>query len=400
MTFLTGLAQRSVENPGRPLTDATLLDTLGDFGTESGTSAPPERSLRLGTVFRGVQIIASAGGGLPLKAYRHENRDEVRSSVLTNDDGMTPMERWETSIAYMALWGAAPLWKERDSRGTVRSLTPVHPARLGVQLRRTGDVARPYERRFTIDGRGDYGDYELLYIPFLSLDGYTGIGPIGYCRETFGNAVSNERLAGKMFRSGFLVDGILTTDQDLNETKATRLKRRIKALLQGVEHAHEVAVMDNGAQWTPIGMPAKDAQFLEQRKFSRTEIAGLLGLPGWMLNDQEKSTSWGTGMEQQFRTFVTLTLKAYLQKIEQRINLEILPSTQYAEFKVEGLLRGDSQARAAFYTAGITCGWLVPNDVRRLENLHDVPWGDEPFLPNNTPAGTDFTGDDSTDEEG
>jgi hypothetical protein len=94
-----------------------------------------------------------------------------------------------------------------------------------------------------------------------------------------------------------------------------------------------------------------------------------------------------TGMEQQFTAFVILTLKPYMQRIEQRITREVLdPRTEKAEFKVEGLLRGDSAARAAFYNAGITGGWLVPNEPRALEDLPPVPWGDEPYLPHNMSA--------------
>ena len=64
----------------------------------------------------------------------------------------------------------------------------------------------------------------------------------------------------------------------------------------------------------------------------------------------------------------------------------ILPDTHYCEFDLDDLLRGDSAARAAFYSAGITGGWLTPNDIRPKERLKPVSWGDEPYLPHNTSA--------------
>lgn len=397
MTFLGDLVTRSVENPSHPLTSDALLEVLGGARTTSGLSMTPEKAMRMGVVYRNVQIIASTGGGLPLHVYRHGNRDLVRSSVITKDRSATSIARWETAIAHMATWGAACIFKHRDSRGNIRSLTPIHPTRVMVQSRETRNPEQPYRREFTIDGKTGYTDYELMYVPFLSMDGVKGVGPIGWARETAGSAMAAEQAAGKMFRNGMLLDGILTTEKLVSQKQATRLKRRWRSMAQGVDNAHDIAVLDQGAKFEPIAMPAKDAQFIEMRKFSRSELCGLFGNPGWMLNDQEKSTSWGTGMEQQFNTWVMITLSAYLKRLEQAINLEVLPESQYAEFKVEGLLRGDSKARAAFYASGIQHGWLVPNDVRPLENMNPVPWGDEPYRPFNESAASQA--DDDTSEE-
>ena len=41
----------------------------------------------------------------------------------------------------------------------------------------------------------------------------------------------------------------------------------------------------------------------------------------------------------------------------------------YAEFSLEGLLRGASTERAAFYSSAIASGWMRPSEARRLENM-------------------------------
>lgn len=379
---MDGLSRRNVEDATVPLSSPEILELMGVPSRESH-AVSPERALGIATVFRGVQVLASVGGGLPLKVYRRSDRAEARRGVLGGSADQTSVELWETVIAHMALWGAACIWKERSPRGTVSALVPLHPSRVGVELVRTDDPARPYRRTFSIDGKGGYGPYEVMYIPFLSLDGYRGIGPIGYCRETVGTAALTDDAAAKMFKNGLLLDAVISTDQSLTYEAAKRLKDRWRALAQGVANAHDVAVLDNGAKVDPIGMPAKDAQFIEQRRFTRSEIAGLLGLPGWMVGDE----SQGAAGDVSLRGFVKTTLRAYTNKIEQRITAELLHESKYAEFAIEGLLRGDAAERAAFYNSGITGGWLVPNDVRPKENLAPVPWGDMPYLPNNTAAG-------------
>ncbi|NSL20557.1 phage portal protein, partial [Agrobacterium tumefaciens] len=50
------------------------------------------------------------------------------------------------------------------------------------------------------------------------------------------------------------------------------------------------------------------------------------------------------------------------------------------EFNLEGLLRGDSAARAGFYQSGLTNGWMTINEVRSLENMPPVSGGDVPRM--------------------
>jgi hypothetical protein len=49
----------------------------------------------------------------------------------------------------------------------------------------------------------------------------------------------------------------------------------------------------------------------------------------------------------------------------------------YAEFLVEGLLRGDITTRYAAYEVAIRNGWLMPEEVRMKENLGPMPEGDD-----------------------
>lgn len=408
MTFLRGLAVRSdVENPLRPLTDSTLLSALGGRPTYSGVSVTPESALRVGAAMRGTQIIAGAIAGLPLKARRVSDDSPVAGyhalRPRREDQVITSFELLETAVAHMVLWGNAYLFKVRNSFGSVTSLLPIHPARVTVAKddEAAREVGLPFVKRFTVDGKHHFSNYEVLHIPCLSLDGIKGLGPIGYVRETFGIAMAAEQAAARLYGNGLMLQGFLTTELSIDQAKASELHDRWMAKYGGTGNAGDVAFLGHGLKWQSLGMNPDDAQFLETRKFQVTEIARLLGLPGWMVNDQEKSTSWGTGMEQQFTTFVILTLKPYMQRIEQRITFELYPESQYAEFVVEGLLRGDSRARAAFYASGIQHGWMVPNEPRALENLPPVPWGDVPYRPFNKSAGdTDPGADDDQPPRG
>lgn len=91
-----------------------------------------------------------------------------------------------------------------------------------------------------------------------------------------------------------------------------------------------------------------------------------------MVGHTEKSTSWGTGIEQQMIGFLTFTLAPWLRRVEQAISKDLLlPSERtryYPKFNVEGLLRADSAARAAFYGVMVDKGILTRDEVRELED--------------------------------
>jgi HK97 family phage portal protein len=408
MTFLRSLAfgPSALENPLKPLTDDTLLESMGaSWGSETGISVSPEQAMRLGAVLRGVMVTSGTVGALPFLGYRHSDRSRFEHPSLSHDAGaFTPFEANEMRVAHMMLRGNSYSWKTRDNRGNILFTTPMDPRRCDVRAVKDNSVIG-WHKEFSVDGKWGFTDYSIMHIPMLTLDGIKGLGPIGYARETAALGIANERAAAKLFSQGMLQRGFLTTDAKIGDEQATNLKKRWREKLGGLDNAHDIVVLDSGAKFSPLTLSPVDAQFLESRKFSVTDIARLIGMPGWMLNDQEKSTSWGTGMEQQFNSWVKVTLQAsYLTRIEQRYSREILPSSAYVEFLIEGLLRGDSAARAAFYNAGTVGGWLVPNDIRPKENLPPVAWGDEPYRPYNESAaaqaaGTSATSDPTKEED-
>jgi len=102
-----------------------------------------------------------------------------------------------------------------------------------------------------------------------------------------------------------------------------------------------------------------------------------------MLMDTEKVTSWGTGIEQQSIGFVVYTLRTWIIRIEQRLSRILSPQPVYAHITVEGLLRGDSAQRAAFYKQMFDMGAYNTDEIRALEEMGPVPGGDVRYRPLN-----------------
>lgn len=402
---LVGAAVRSLNNPNVPLTSTALADWLNAGSRSSaGVAVSENRVLGLTAWYRGLAVLSGSIASLPLKVYRNGTRERVTQRTVLDapNPSMTPFEWWQTMVALSVSWGTGYAWKVRNGADVVQELWPVHPSAVTVEKVKRTD-ANPEGLRFHVRDGATHVEataWDLLRLPYLALDGRQGVRPLQIARESLGVAIAAENTSAGFYGNGTAVSGVVTVEGKLDKDRADDLKRQWNQRFAGPSNAGQVAVLDGGAQFKPLTITPADAQLLESRKFGVTEIGRLLGLPPHLLGDVEKSTSWGTGIEQQMRHFVQFTLAPWLALFEQRVTREVLPGgwksgSWYAEWTLEGLLRGDSKSRADFYMRMVQLAAMTPNEVRVRENLEPADGLDRYLIPSNM-AFFDASGDEIT----
>lgn len=379
----------SVENPAVPLTSTTLVDWLSGPRGHAGVNVTETRSMGMPAVWRAVTLNAGTAASLPLHAFRKgdSSRQPLTSGISaalldSPHPDMTPFELWEIVYCHLQLWGNAYLRKLRNRLGQVRELWPIHPSQVRVG-RDSASGLKVYEITDEHGRQDPATDREILHIPGFGYDGICGVSPIRAAREGLGIAAAAEEYGARLFGSGSLATGILQTEQRLQQRQADALKRRWKERNTGLSSAHDVVVLDAGAKFQQLTIPPQDAQFIETRRFQISEIGRLFGVPPFLMGDTEKSTSWGTGLEQQMTGWVTLDLRRWLIRVEQRLTQMLRPEPVYAKYSIEGLLRGDSAARSSWYKAMWEIGAFSTNDIRELEDRAPVEGGDVRYRPLN-----------------
>jgi HK97 family phage portal protein len=252
------------------------------------------------------------------------------------------------------------------------AMTQMDPTRTGV-LRDPKTGALKY--RYTEwDGTiVELDRREVFQLKGFGFGGDRGMSIIQFGAQTIGSSLAADKVAAKMFRSGLSSSGFLETAQVLNETDRPRLEQ-IMAEYQGSDNAGKLMILEGGMRYTQVSMSAADAQLLQARGFNIEEIARWLGLPPILLGHSGAgSTMWGTGVEQIIQAWYTLGLRALLHRIETAINKRVIaPEDQnryFVKFNVEGLLRGDSAARANLYSVFVQNGIMTRAEVRELEDL-------------------------------
>lgn len=389
--------RRSLENPATPITSAALLSLLNSGSdTTSGIAVTEGGSPKMSAVYRAVSLISNLGGAMPLHVYDSTTKKIVPSRLLDDPHpDMTPYDIWKLTYVHRFLWGNSYQQKVRDSMGRVVELWPMSPWKMAVgRVKPSDDNPSGKIFKYTGDDGKITGltSREVFHIPGMSYDGTCGMSVISFAANAIGLSFAAETAAGKLFTSGNMLGGILQTEQRINQEQAETLQERWRARFQGAANAHEVAVLDSGATFNSMTMPANDAQMLESREFEITEIARFAGVPPYLLFQTDKSTSWGTGLEQQATGFVVFDLwPGWFAPTEQRITKNLLLDVnRVAKYKLEALLRGDSVARAEFYNVMRMNGVYSANDIRELEDMPPIEEGGDTYIQpmNMVPLGT------------
>lgn len=360
--------------------------------TASGTRVTPDTAMRVAAVYASIRIIAGAVATLPLHIKRRvdaRTREDASDTPIWTVLRRKP-NRWQTPSqfrrmlqAHLLLRGNAYAMIVR-SRGDVQELIPLHPDRVEVKQR--DDLALEYLYTRQDGQRITLRQDEIFHLVGLTLDGIRGVSPITYARETIGLSLAMEDHGAATFRNGARVSGVLKHPNKLGPEAIANLKAGLEEFRSGGEQEGKNLILEEGMDYARIAMTAEDAQWIESRKFSRSDIAMFFGVPPHMIGDTEKSTSWGTGIEQQSIGFVAYTLEDHLTMWEEAINRDLVGADEdlYARFNRAALVKGDIKARWEAYVKGLQWGVWSPNEIRALEDENPREGGDVFYPPPNT----------------
>ncbi|HBO1606000.1 TPA: phage portal protein [Pseudomonas aeruginosa] len=384
------------KKPGR--FKSALLDWLGVpigltdgafwqewFGTSaSGKNVTVDKALQLSTVWACVRLLSESVSTLPLKLYRRlpdGSREQAKDHPLfrllcrTPNAEMTPQRFMLMVVASICLRGNA--FVEKKMIGTrVVALVPLLPQYMRVKREDSGRLKYTYTENGV---ERVIPEKNLMHIRGFGLDGVCGMLPVTMGREIFGSAMSAEEAAAKVFAQGMQASGILSGDTTLTPKQREDLRASLTAFM-GSQNAGKIMVAEAGLKYQGITMNPEAAQMLESRSFNVEEMCRWFRVPPFMVGHMDKQSSWASSVEAQNLHFLTNSLRPLLVNIEQEITRCLIGEADadefFAEFAVEGLLRADSTARAAWYNSALQNGWMSRNEVRRLENLPPIEGGD------------------------
>lgn len=362
--------------PAQPLTAAAVLQYLGGGGrSASGVDVNPQTAMRHMAVLRAIELTAGTVAGLPLKIYRDSGgmREEVKSDLFLDPMHAELDITWFEGIEFivstvMRFGNSCSLIIRNEGGDRIVRLLPL-PAEVVERIWRGPDPAGgrgPVKLIKIVGIEEPLTSAEVLHIPGISWDGICGMSPLDAAREAIGIGLAAEEVAGRLYDSGLLHGGFLKALGPATEAQVGLAKQRWKDKVGGLVRAYEVAVLSEGWDFVPNTIPPKDAQFIESRQFSVAEIARLYGMPPSLLFEY-----MGTGnvdAEKMGDQWVRFGLGQFLERLEDRLSLHLLPAGEFCEFLPEGLLRGTTIEQAKAMSLEIDAGMLTTDEARAIKN--------------------------------
>lgn len=357
------------------LTNSEFLSYWNGSTSSAGQCVNEKTVMSLSAAWACNRLISQTVATLPLKVYERTSLGRKPAPtyplyyILHSKPNAysTPVTFLESMVSAMALRGNS-FAEQKELSGRLVALDYLIPQRLSPK-----NKTKSIWTYVSPDGeRRDIPYSKILHIPGYSMDGRWGMSVISYGASVFGSALAASAAANKTFENGLLPTVAFSIDRVIKKEQREDFNSSMDAY-RGALNAGKSPVLEAGMKAEKLGIDPGDAQLLETRVFSIEEVCRWFGVDPSMIGHGQAVSNFGTGLEQKLIGFLTFTIRPWLVRIEQAINTRLIPAQDqaryYAEFSLEGLLRGDTAARAAFYTAMVNNGIFTRDEVRVLENM-------------------------------
>lgn len=350
----------------------------------AGVAVDEVSALSLSGVFAAATLLSRVIGALPLSVYRKDGRTRVEATTnpayralkLAPNPEMTPSTFRRTMEFHRLLWGANYAEIVWNGGGGTKELWPVEPWRVRPMRDDAGSLF------YRVDGERDIHPDDMVSTHLVSFDGVCGRSFIPYALESLGMGIAAQEFAASFFGNGARAGAILKHPGPQTPEQRKQVREDWNNRHQGSAKAGRTGVLWGGWEYIPDGSvdPTK-AQLLEQRRFTIEEVARWFNIPPHLLRDLSRATF--SNIEHQGIDFVTYTLLPTLVGYEEEYQRKLLGADVYVKHNLNGLLRGDSAARSAYYRSMWGIGVMSANDILALEDMDPVEGGDDYYVPVN-----------------
>ena len=354
----------------------------GDVGvrvwprSDSGIPVTHESALKFSAVWACVRVISEAISQMEWSEFGQSENGKRRINgpldTLLNrrpNSEMTAFTFRETLLSHALTWGNGYAEIERNIQGTPVALWPLCPAEMRVMRDGDGSIYYEYGKSATLLPS------QVFHLRGLGYDGLTGYSVVSMAAQSIGLGLVQERAGAAFWKNGARPGGILTPDGTMSREARQQLEAEWNANYGGGQNQNKTVALSHAVKYTAISIPNEDAQFLDSRKFSVDDIARWYRVPPHKVGSLDRATF--SNIEHQGIEFVTDTLVPWAMRLEQEADTKLLAtharaSRRFTKLSVNSLMRGDSVARAEFYTKMRDLGALSVNDILEAEDRNTI----------------------------
>ena len=379
----------------------SLIQSLGGGPTAAGTRVSESTAEGIAAYFACRQVISETAGHVPFKVFKRLERgkapDEQHALYYVLHDQFNPemiaYEGKELLTRNTCDWGNgyAEIQYESPTSSRIRALWPLAPERMGVD--RDELNRKRYRYRAGSGARFEWihnpARPPIFHLRANTLDGLVGRGVPRILAETFGLTKAAEEFGARFFSNNATPGLIAKYKGKLNPQQKQNLRESFQRVQGGLSNAHRLMILEHDIDVSKVSFNPSESQFQELRDLQIAEVARGLRVPLVMIQHMTKTTSWGSGIEQLLRWFVSTTMARWFAMWEQSAGMYLLTrksfETHVALFVPEALKRADFLQHQQGLEIQFKNGAITRNEWRALVDrpAQDDEFADEAMVPIN-----------------
>lgn len=383
--FITKLFSRGFENPSVPLSSSKAWEYLVTSPSSSGMPVNHNSILGSAGVWRAVNLISGSIARLPCHVYRRQNdggriraKNHPASYLLNKKpaENLTPFILFQTLMSHALIHGNGYAYVYRDNDASPSSLLILDPQQT-TPARENGNLL--YITRIGAEDRKLLPE-NVIHFKGLGYDGLSGYPVIDILKDTFGHGLSLLKYGNVYFKNNASPNVVIELPSFFKDEEAIeRFRKSWGNIHTGLDNAHKVAILENGAKVSKFTINNEEAQYLSSREFDLKALANVFGLPPHKLG-ANISTSYGS-LEQENRSFLNDSLGGWLAMIEQELESKLLTEQEkrsdshFVEFLRAAIERADLATETSALVMQVNNGLLSLDEARQILNRPLLPDG-------------------------
>lgn len=365
-------------------------------------------AMNLSGVFQCVDLISDTISKLPFYVMNDRTKEHLDRPDIYNLLNLSPnpvmngqqfKKLWITNMLLTGNGYVVPTWRGLK----VTELNIFDKENVQIVQNDTSRIVYVVRNPFTKVERKLRYD-EIIHLKAYTADGITGISPLTFARLTTEVGLEQEAFQKAFYTNGGRPDGVLKTATDLSNKQVAvkktdgstesvgmkeAMRRAWRAAHTGTDNRFDIAILDNGLEYQTIPQisPA-DMDFVNSKTVNIEDICRFFKVPPYKLGVGKQTYS---NNEQASIEYITNTIIPIVTQIEQELTRKLLLDSEIQRglvvtCNVEAELRGDTNARANWYQKMEQMGVYTINEIRALENMEEVEYGDTRVIgPNYVP---------------
>jgi len=246
---------------------------------------------------------------------------------------------------------------------------------------------------------------EVIHLRGMTLDGWQGMDISNTFGSSLAMSIEATRYGHNFFSNNAAVDGVIEYPGALSPAQRELMEAKIKQKHAGITNVGGTMLLDAGSKYNKVGTNPAEAMLNDTRMFQAYESCRIFGVPAHMINVLDRSTF--NNIEMMDNGFVKYCLTPWAQQWEAEHDVKLLTTEEklsgsvFHRFDLSGLMRGDMKSRGEYEDKMLKNMVYTINDVRRLNDLNAVPWGNLPYAQAGvTPVNEDGSIDINTPADG